>query len=168
MEGGNNSSFRDDSARRQEDRAGVGKVAGRTPSLGRLPSGARRTGVDDPGLAFSTKQREANSSAVGDGGAASGTGAAALQRQMAQMASAMAGMGGTGPGAAVASMGGGGGGSGGGFGATSVVLWEVMSLVLMRSVLSSAVGAMSSQMTGIAQQVGNNRVEAGEGQVFSS
>ena len=144
---GRNPSFHDDSARRQlegeEDTSiATDRPINPQPSLGStLPKGNAR--AVDPGLVFSRKQSQKNASPLSAGGAE------ALQRQMAQMAEAMAG---SGPGAAVAGLGGAGGG--GGFGATSVVLWEVMSLVLMRSVLSSAVGAMSSQMTGIAQQVG--------------
>jgi hypothetical protein len=162
------SSFEDDTARRLGQQGGWAKQSGGDPdqavreserrkasgtsTRGRGPSLKRQTiagqagsstakeGASDPGLAFSTRQYQP----VKEGG----VGTAMLQQQMAQMAAAMAGMGGlqqpTGPNSSAL---------GNGFQASSVVLWEVMSLVLMRSVLSSAVGAMSNQMTNMAQQV---------------
>lgn len=76
-------------------------------------------------------------------------------QQMEQMAAAMAGVGGGaanspwlpgGPAAGAAAV-------QTGFHMSSVLMWEVMSLVMMRSVLTTAVGAMSNQMTSMAQQV---------------
>lgn len=172
------SQFEDDTALRQEMEAnfsrserGVGQPTaastlgygatahgaghGALPSLGG-PAAGRSSGAHpvpavkklalDPGLLFSIKQQRV------PGGEESG--ATMLQKQMAQMAAAMAGMGGLSPpGGPMAAAAAGGPPGSGGFQASSVVLWEVMSLVLMRSVLSSAVGAMSSQMTSMAQQV---------------
>ena len=102
----------------------------------------RRMMSSEPGLAFSTRQYQPVAAKDEGGG-----GAEMLQRQMAQMAAAMAGMGGLQQSAGAPPS------VGNGFQASSVMLWEVMSLVMMRSVLSSAVGAMSTQMTSMAQQV---------------
>ena len=156
------SQFEDDTALRQEMEANFASSApavassGPTarsamPSLGgatlsvrsisaKHPPAVKKAALD-PGLLFSSKQKRESGGEEG--------GAAMLQKQMAQMAAAMAGMGGLAPpgGPMAAAVG------SGGFQASSVVLWEVMSLVLMRSVLSSAVGAMSTQMTSMAQHV---------------
>ncbi|KAG1660349.1 hypothetical protein FOA52_014402 [Chlamydomonas sp. UWO 241] len=123
-----------------------------------------------PGLALTRKAAGAAAATV-----TAATAAAAAQQQQQQqqhrpllqgaptaaqseaMAAAMAGMGGS------AAMGGSpwvpgyaGGVPAGvstGFQMSSVLMWEMMSLVCMRSVLSQAVGAMSTSMTTMAQQV---------------